>query len=215
MAQRPKIYYPEYQITKGLFTAGKEWMFRDTLQEYIGPYHRYTDGTVMSGGSYSKIKSEYLVPYVDVTKQPQKTIYDSIRKNEDIQGYSSPRYYYPFKSLTIDDYKREYFVRYFVKKRNEPNSGIIEVDEKQYNSLPSKSKGLNGDLYYGISLRWRIGGSLTDTDTQYGIVNANRKTLQLTEEKMPGIGKYLGDLQEFSIYNKLTNESIRNEILGA
>lgn len=214
MAQRPKLYYPEYQITKGLFTKGKEWMFRDTNEEYVGPYHRYTDGTVMSGGSYSKSNSEYLVPYVDVAKQPQKTIYDTIRKNEDIQSYNSPRYYYPFKWLTIDDYKREYIVRYFVKKRNEPNSRIVEVDEKQYKGLPSKGKGLNGDLYFGLELRWRIGGSLTDTDTQYGIVNANKKTLELNEEKMLGITNYLGDLQEFSIYSKLTDESIQQEILG-
>lgn len=213
MAKRPKIYYPEYQITKGLFTAGKEWMLRDTKKEYVGPYHTYTDGIVMSGGSYSTSNSEYLVPYEDTTKQPEKTIYDTIRKNEDITKYESPTTYYPFKSLTVDDYKREYITRYFVKRRNDPNSRIIEVTEKQYNSLPAKSSGINGDLYFGISLRWRIAGNLNTTSTTYGIVDANKKTLQLSEEKMSGIANFLGDLQEFSIYNKLTDNSIRNEIL--
>jgi len=217
MATRPRLYYPAYQITNGLYTRGKEWMLRDTKQNYNGPYHKYTDGTVMTGGSYSIANSEYLIPYSDVTNDPTKTIYDDIRKGEDVKTYKTPLTYFPGNVLTIDDYKREYFVRYFVKRRNDATSNITEITEKQFKTLGKKGSGINGSLYFGISLRWKINGAretyLENNIKVFGVSETNKQTLFALEQKMSGITKFLGDLEEFSIYSKLTDISIREELL--
>ena len=64
--KRKRIYYTKAQITDGLLTDGKEWMFVDTT-EYIGQYHKYTTGEIFSETSFVDGKSRMLIPYVDVT----------------------------------------------------------------------------------------------------------------------------------------------------
>jgi hypothetical protein len=217
MAKRPKIYYPKWQITTGLVAGPKQWMLRDTKTEYTGPFHRYVDGTVMTLGSYSESNSEYLVPYVDIQSQPGKTVYDEVRNNEDVTKYTAPKTYYPLKNLTLDDFQQSWFERYFVKRRNVPNGSIVEIDKKQYDTLGKNGSGINGKLYYGLKLRWKINGNTENVVengvTIYSIQETNRRTLFFNEQKMPGITKFLGDLQEFSIYNKLTDSFIREELL--
>jgi hypothetical protein len=217
MAKRAKIYYPAFQITTGLYTAGKEWMYRTTKEEYSGGYHKYVDGTVMTLGSYDKSLSEHLIPYVEQSKNPEKNIYDTIRKGEDVTKYIAPQAYNPRSSLKPDDYKLQWFNRYFVKRRNYSNGTILEIDEKQFSTLQKTGAGINGALYSGLSIRWKIAGDIeTVTDgpvTIYGIPETNKRTLFFNESKMPGITNYLPDLQEFSIYNKLTDEAVREELL--
>ena len=217
MALRGKIYYPAFQITTGLYTTGKEWMDRNTKEEYSGGYHTYADGTVMTLGSYDKSLSEHLVPYVEQSLNPAKNIYDTIRKGEDVTKYIAPLAYNPRSSLIPDDYKLQWFNRYFVKRRNYTDGAIIEINKPQFNTLLAAGTGINGALYSGLSVRWKIAGDIeTVTDgsvTIYGIPETNKRTLFFNESKMPGITNYLTDLQEFSIYNKLTDEAVREELL--
>jgi hypothetical protein len=217
MAKRPRAYYAKWQITEGLLASTEEWMFRDTKEEYTGPYHKYVDGTVMTGGSYNESTSEYLVPYVNYSKNPSLGIYEDIRSGEDVKKYKPPVRYNPRNHLELKDYKRTWFERYFVRRRNHVNGEIIEVNKKQFKSLPKKGSGLNGNLYIGISLRWRIAGPLESTVIDgvkhFGIADANKQALFFAENKMTGITKYLGFLEEFSIYSKLTDPSITDELL--
>ena len=50
---RRKIYYPEGQIQKGLYTEGLEWMLEDGT-EYIGDYHKYITGEVYTKSAFVK-----------------------------------------------------------------------------------------------------------------------------------------------------------------
>lgn len=217
MAKRSRVYYAKWQMTEGLLAGSKEWMFRDTRKEYTGPYHKYVDGAVMSGGSYNKTTSEFLIPFVDQTDNPNSFIYDEIKTGEDVKKYSFPTRYYPRKFLTIDDYKKTWFSRYFIRRRNFANAPIIEIERKKYGTLTAKGSGLNGNLYMGITLRWRISGNpeseLVDGVKHYGIVEANKRVVFLNELKMPGLRNYLRNPEEFSIYNKLTDSSIKQELL--
>jgi hypothetical protein len=191
-------------------------MLKTTKEEYEGPYHKYADGTVMTGGSYSEKTSEYLIPFESIIGT-SKSIFDDINQGEDVKKYIVPTTYYPLKNLTIDDYKQGWFERFFVKRRNDSSSGITEVTKKSFETLAKKGSGINGSLYYGISLRWKIGGNeetiVEKGITIYGIEETNKRTLFLKESKMPGITKFLGDLQEFSIYSKLTDSDIKQELL--
>ena len=58
--RRRKLFYPKGAQKLGLLTNGKEWMDAETYKEYKGPYHRFTDGVVMTLGAPSK-KSRYLI----------------------------------------------------------------------------------------------------------------------------------------------------------
>ena len=63
MSFRKKIYYPDAQIEKNLYTRGKEWMFIDSWQEYIGYYHRYSNGEVYTEREWDPKRSRRLVVY--------------------------------------------------------------------------------------------------------------------------------------------------------
>ena len=202
MAKRPKVYYPKTYITEGLHTSGKELMYKNG-KEYVGPYHSYTDGFKMSGALYNEKTSEFLIPYVNILSQSKGNFtYDKIKKIGDISGYKVPKSYYPHPS--IDDYTNGYILRYLIKKRNEVNGRIIEVTKKQYETLGTSGEGINGNLYHGLILKWKINGNKDDviknSVTLPGIANANKKTLFLKKSIFPGIVEFLGDTEEFSIY---------------
>ena len=75
MYKRPKIYYPKAKITNNLYTKGREWMYEDG-KEYIGYYHKYADGLVLTEAFYNTIRSEKLIPYTDIQRQESNVVYD-------------------------------------------------------------------------------------------------------------------------------------------
>ena len=63
MAKRRKIYYPDEQIEKNLFTSGREYMLLDNWQEYSGYYHRYLGKEVYTEKEWDPIKSKRLIRF--------------------------------------------------------------------------------------------------------------------------------------------------------
>ncbi len=63
MAYRKKLYYPENQIQRNLFTKGQEWMTLDDWKEYQGFYHKYATGEVFTEKDWDPIRSKVLVKY--------------------------------------------------------------------------------------------------------------------------------------------------------
>ena len=57
---RLKTYYTESEITKNLYTTGKQWMF-ENFKEYIGSFHIYTTGEVYSEAEYNTTLSKRLI----------------------------------------------------------------------------------------------------------------------------------------------------------
>ena len=64
MTIRPKIFYLDSEITFGLYTSGKEYMLPNGT-EYIGWYHKYNDGMVMTESTYDINKSKFLVKLIN------------------------------------------------------------------------------------------------------------------------------------------------------
>jgi hypothetical protein len=195
-----RLFYPKGEQILGLLTKGKEWMLNDTREEYDGPYHRFTDGIVMTLAAPSK-KSKYLVPYKDLSsaEAAASDIYRKLTK-VNVDQYIAPSYYYPKKREI--DISKGYIERYFVQKKNEPTiTSIVEIDKKQYDKVSITNKEcINGNLYYTFLLRWKI------TGTEAEIKQINLETLTRLTAKYPGIRQYLGDLTEFSIFFKLISE---------
>ena len=191
MAKRLKVYYPKSQITNGLLTLGGQWMEEDGT-EYIGPYHTYTDGNVYTGSTYFK-ESVKLIPWKPQADSDKK--YKELVKVK-VDKYIAPKYYIP--KPTEEDFNRGWFDRYFVFKRNETITSIMEVDQKQYDGLSYNNKEkIDNWLYDKYSLRWKIRGVPTD------IVAVNRKKIFSGATKAPGLPSYLTNLLEFSKYSSV------------
>lgn len=208
MARRSKVYYPASQIITGLYTQGKEWMLLDGT-EYIGPYHRYADGLVMTLFSYDREKSDRLMPYSDLSIHRNSFVYDDLTEvGTDIKKHSSPKTYFPI--LEQEDYIRGYFERYFVQRRNSKSNMITEISETDFNTLATPNQGIHRELYKGTKLRWKISGPEFDTDRTTGVVDTNKRTLALKELELKGISRFLFDLREFSVYSEVTSNEFKN-----
>ena len=68
MNYRKKIYYPDSQIQKKLYTQGKEWMELENWGEYRGYYHKYITGEVFTESEWNPKTSKKLVPYKNRSK---------------------------------------------------------------------------------------------------------------------------------------------------
>ena len=198
--KRRKLFYPKGEQKLGLLTKGKEWMFADTRKEYKGPYHRFTDGVVMTGGHPSK-RSKYLVPYKDLSSKENLAadIYRNITTVK-VDKFIAPRYYYPKKRTT--DIANGYIDRYFVQKKNDASSATItEIDKKQFSKVAQKNKqAINGKLFNKFQLRWKLIG------TEEEIKEVNLITLTRLNRKYDGIRQYLGDLTELSKFSPIITE---------
>ena len=205
-----KLFYPATQIITGLYTAGKEFQLKDTGKEYIGSYHRYIDGNIMTGTTKT-LSSKDLIPYKS-TSGDGPSIYQSLTKI-DVRLYTPPKPTRPVP--TENDYKKGYFDRYIIFQRNH-TTNLFEIDINQYKEWNKAKKGIDEKLYGVITLRWKLTGPETDNTDPGGIlisgvVNTNMRTLKVKEAELPGIAKYLSDLREFSIWSPLTSSEIKSK----
>jgi hypothetical protein len=193
--KRKRIYYTKAQITNGLITKGKEWMFKDTT-EYIGQYHRYSTDEVFSEPSYVDGKSKILIPYVDVNIINQQNEigidftknfeYDAIKNIEIKKSITpNPRQINP----TDKDRKRGWMERYFAQKVNDDN--ILELTKDDFDNVGTDD-GLDKILWKKFKIRWRLIGNMDD------IINTNRQTTLLKSEDYPSLNDYITDFREFS-----------------
>ena len=172
--------------------------------EYKGHYHKYIDGTVMTLGDYSPTQSKNLIPYIDKTTQPESRLYDSIAK--DTSKYKAPVYRYPIP--TQEDYKKGFYTRYIIQRRNNLQE-IIEIDATQYSTLNTPDTGIDGNLYKGIEINWKLTGAKNDSDTEKGVVDTNKRLVELKDYDMKGLKQYLTDYVEFTIYSKLVSQDVK------
>jgi hypothetical protein len=205
---RKRIYYTKAQITEGLVTSGKEWMYVDGT-EYIGQYHRYTTDEVFSEATYIDGKSKILIPYIDtktIGQQNELGIdtsknfeYNSI-KTLDVQISQIPN---PNTERVTDrDIEVGYVVRYFAYKVNDGQ--LLELNKEGYDSVGSPN-GLDAILWKKFNLRWKITGPDNDILDRFGnikesgIIDTNRRTLNLKSEEYPTLMEYITDLTEYAV----------------
>ena len=193
-------YYPKSHIITGLVTKGNEWMMEDGT-EYIGAFHKYIDGLILTGGIFSAEKSQKLIPFKKTTII-QNSIYSKLTKLK-LDKYISPKQIRV--KPTSDERNTGFFIRYFVLKRNDFKAPIFEINKKQFASLNKEKSGINEHLYFGITMRWKISGPEFDVKNGHiinesGVVDSNVRTVAAKEREMPGILNYLINMREFSVY---------------
>jgi len=216
MAKRKKIYYPDSQIEKNLYTRGKEWMYLNDWKEYIGYYHRYSNGEVFTEREWDPNRSEILVKYKE--RQESYFRYLDIKKYTEYRGekyelvgpqkyftYSAPR---AVKRLPTDIETEDGLMeRYFVYKRNEPNRVMIEVDKKQTENFDMDNTGINQYLYGLVKVPWKLSGPERDIydGTMIkisGVVDTNQRIVEKYSKKFPILKQILNNPREHSKYDK-------------
>lgn len=217
MQFRKKIYYPENQITKDLFTKGKEWMYIDNWKEYIGFYHKYSNGEVFTQKEWDPIRSKKLIKYVDKDENYLKYLdlkhYVVLPSGKTkILGASNDYFNYNpptavRRQPTGDEIRDGIMKRHFVYKRNEPDRVFFEVNEEQIKTYQVSNKGINQYIYGILSINWKISGRefdvLDDNNIliESGIVDTNRRIVLRNSKKFPILAKILTNYREFSRYD--------------
>lgn len=214
MYKRPQIYYPKSKIINNLYTKGKEWMLENGT-EYIGYYHKYLNGLVLTEAFYSLTRSEKLIPYSTVGKQVPVVTYKEL-KEERTTTYIAPVNIYTLP--TLKNYSEGSFKRYFIYRRNLVDifKEFYEVNDIQYKSWKTPFTGINENLYNAFIIEWKLTGPLRDIKEndqikEFGVYDTNRRLVLLNEQKFPQISRVLTDFTEFSIHSLLTPEKIRKQ----
>jgi hypothetical protein len=216
MLKRKKIYYPDSQIQKNLYTGGKEWMYLKDWKEYIGYYHRYTNGEVFTEREWDPNRSEILVPYKE--KQESYFTYLNIKKYTLFQGnkyemvgpqklqmYTAPR---AVKRLPTDIEEQNGFMeRIFVYKRNEKNSVMFEVDEDQIKNFGRDNTGINQYLYDYVKIPWKLEGPERDvfqngTLKIPGVIDTNQRIIERYSKNFPILRSILTNPREHTKYDR-------------
>jgi hypothetical protein len=196
MAYRKKIYYPDFQITRDLYTRGGEWMTTDS-REYVGPYHRYTDGSAFTLGSYDEVRSKQLVPFVRYAEQQMGT-YDAITHRKFRTTTPVPPH---VPAPSPEERSRGWLYRYFARKVTDPSALVTEVSEKTHGLLSGKSTS-QAVLYQTVRIVWRIGPPYNDRVvngiTIPGSVDENLRAVTAADRNFPGLLAHVKNFAEFS-----------------
>jgi hypothetical protein len=204
-----KIYYPKSHIITNLYTSGKEWMLNDNT-EYIGYYHKYIDGIIMTGAVFDKATSKKLIPYVSKVDQPNSIIYDKLIKKATTVA---PKYVLSIP--TTDEYAIGKITRYFLRRRNFSSyQDIIEIDKAQFKLWSQSDSGIDNKLYNAVEVDWKLTGPLNDivegNNTVYGVEDTNKRTVMLKDYTFYGLKNYLTDYTELSIYSPYVSQTIKD-----
>lgn len=217
MATRLKIYYPEDQIIRNLFTKGNEYMYMQDFKEYVGFYHRYTTGEVYSGYDWDGLRSRRLIRFRPLSESQAKYyqikhfITDSSGDRVKVSNAYGDQYYkyraprYVRRKLTNQDLENGHLNRYFVFKRNEPRRVFFEISKEQSANYGTDATGINQYLYGLVVIPWKVDGPEYDILidgilTKPGVVNTNLRIVEKYAAKYPIIKKILRDPRELTIY---------------
>ena len=218
MAFRKKLYYPENQIQRNLFTRGGELMTLDDWKEYEGFYHKYTTGEVFTEKDWNPLRSKALVKlkkrdesyfrYIDLKHY---VIINGDKKQiiggggSQFSRYTAPR---AVKVLPSEIEQEDgVMTRYFIYKRNEPTRVFFEVDESQIQNFNTDHTGINQYLYGFLEIPWKISGPEFDIRsngilTKPGIVDTNLRIIDRYSKKFPILKQILNNPREHSKYDK-------------
>lgn len=215
MATRSKIYYPENQIQRELFTNGGEYMTLDDWKEYVGFYHRYSSGEIFTQIDWDPLRSKRLVRLKSMAEDTKK-YYDlkhfsivggNKRKTQGVTGqyylYDSPRAVR--RKLTDKEIKDGSIIRYFVSKRNEKDRVFFEIDEGQTKFYNSDSSGINQYLYELVSIPWKVDGPEYDIFEDGilkipGVISSNRRIISRFSQKFRILRKIITSTRELTVY---------------
>ena len=185
------MYFPKSQTTTDLYTNGTEFVYINSVKEYVGYYFKTSSGKYYTGknpndppikeiivpntnrtedaeegavGSYNSEANLYLVP--DVYAQNQNLRVDDTPPKPPTQYNSTP---------TKENYELGEYQRYFTSKQNEIN--YTEISLKEFNQFQNQEPVVDFTLYFAFAFPWLIAGKRND------VININKKTIERIQNK--------------------------------
>ena len=199
------VYTPKSKLREGLYTGGKEFMYADTLEEYIGLYHKYPNNAIYSEATYYPRLSRPIIEYVEqsavipvLDEQGNDTgdmslnnsMYYRITEKR-FNNHYTPPYHYPEPSQ--EEYDVGYMDRYLTQRVNDI-SNITEITSDEFDRINDKNQpGIDKGLHNIVKIRWTIDGPVEDVRKANGRVIAHEEV----NKNMLGLSEYLTDLDEF------------------
>jgi len=182
-------------ITEITWASGKKYMDY-TGKEYIGYYHVIGDQPYTGA-----VHDNFSVKLLKYNTEPNRLKYSKLNDFYMLDDYRDPKSYFPF--ILDKEYEKGMFTRYFIKKRNDELSPILEIEKKYYEKLNRKKVGINENYYFGIKLDWKLTGPKNDVKKNgniviYGIEDTNKRTVLLKEKEMKNIKNVLISYLQFS-----------------
>lgn len=199
-------YYPKSKILENQYTSGTEYQRIDTNQPYVGSYCILSDGRYFTGKTL--LENSIELKKIELT---QKNAFPSMflsgnlfNKIPFLNSLSKQQELRPtILTISNHEYQRGFVTRYFAKKLNVDGIQIFEITQQDHNDIINKT-GKYHPIYQSISMDWKITGPDRDNfdnslNPTYGIIDTNKRTLEIKEKEMSGIKKYFeGRLKEYA-----------------
>ena len=186
-------YYPKNKVLTNLFSNGSPIVKLIDLSPYTGPYYKLSNGKMFIGNNpNSRRYPEEIINLDEIILEDDSIVSTQIADStitlntnvEIISDYlgaleeipsvrKTPTPYYP--QPTLQDYKRGYFTRYFVKQIND--YAFIETNEFTYKNLLQKNSEYLWELYYVTEIPWQISGDVNK------VYNTNKNIVEIQEKK--------------------------------
>lgn len=206
--KRKRIQYAKDEIITDLYTVGSEYMYHDTYEEYVGPYHMYTTGEVFTEFDWNPNRSRKLIKYQN-NDTPQ-FIYKTLTPTLKTTYESIPTH---VAQPTDEDLKNGYFQRYFITKFNE--TIISEINQDTYNKYLANDYDINA--YKATEIKWYISGvqytTLKRGIQEIGVYEKNKNSVLNAESVIPGMSNKLTNYLEYYI-GDLTDIVVPKDING-
>lgn len=193
------MYFPQSQYIGNLYTNGDKYVIATSGTPYTGYYFKTYSNELYTGKTPEDGPTQLLVeiqqPMLDDITPPAQPFYIYQSPTSTYNNKPPTVRYIPLPNMTLptpDDYKQGVFTRFFCKKTNELK--YIEIDQKTFNDLQSKSAVVAWDLYTPQSIHWYITGEMDK------IYNLNKSIVYMVEveEKWHGFSQYFK--QNFAKY---------------
>jgi len=185
-------------IQSNLYTKGGE--FADPKKQnanvYRGPYHMI-HGRAYKGEEASPRTLK--MPLIPISRVNQNFQYNQLK----IDDFAKP-----FAGITSGqamisdkDEERGWMFRFVAQYL--PSNEIFEIDEDQHKML-LKKKTPHHTLYQSAKLKWKIAGPIFDryikaAIDEHGIIDTNRRSVEILEDTIPELSNFFLDLMQFSI----------------
>tara|TARA_R100001015_G_C4617544_1_gene173841 strand:- start:317 stop:1144 length:828 start_codon:yes stop_codon:yes gene_type:complete len=184
-------------MQSNLYTKGGEFSDPKKLNanSYRGPYH-LVHGRAYKGAEATKFSWQY--PLIPISRVNQNFQYNQLKREDyakEFKGVISGQ-----TMISDKDEDRGWMYRFIAQYL--PSGEVFEVDEEQHDMILAK-KTPHHDLYATAKMKWKIAGPIFDrykkaAIDEYGIIDTNRRSIEILEDTIPGLSGFLLDLMQFS-----------------
>ena len=122
-------------------------------------------------------------------------MYKDIASNLETFKITYPKTFVP--SPSVEDYDNGFIIRYFLRKTNDTNGHIFEVDKQTYNDYIINPFWIAEFLYWRIKGPLNIVYDLKGNKTDIGVINSNNNSINFASKKLPNVNLYLPNILQF------------------